>query len=471
MRRSAFCLVPLVAACGQRPVDVVFITVDTLRYDHVSALNPASPADTPNMDLLVQEGVVYTQAYSPISVTGPAFCTLLTGQRPGTHGVVMNVFRGGNNLSKNTPTLAKRLRRAGYHTGGFVSGFTLRRNLGIGQGFDKYSPPIKSRRDGGDTAEAMWAWLQLQPGPVFAWYHTYDSHGPLEPYNDPPITDKLERGGPNLDRIPEYQRIEDISDVEFFAARYASAVEYADASVGRVFDVLHNTGRWDNALIILTADHGETLDERELWMDHGTTPYEEQLHVPLVIRYPKGQGGGRSVDALVGLEDVMPSVLEYLGLPLPEGMDGRSIIGDDIQGHEVLYGESSHCKGEKVLTCAPKGPDGKMFAVRTADRTTVRRTSTDGVSYERYDRITDRPERNPLSRPDDGLAAEPDSGTPPPPREWSPSDGRALTALDDMAAVRDAMDLAPPEQKSADEETEAERKEREALEALGYLDQ
>ena len=145
----------MVLACGQRPVDVVLITVDTLRYDHVSGLNPDSPAHTPNLDLLIEQGVTYTQAYSPISVTGPAFCTVMTGQRPGTHGVVMNVFRGGNVLSSKTPTLAKALKKEGYGNGAFVSGFTLRRNLGLARGFDQYSTPYRSRREGGETAESL----------------------------------------------------------------------------------------------------------------------------------------------------------------------------------------------------------------------------------------------------------------------------------------------------------------------------
>jgi hypothetical protein len=312
----------------------------------------------------------------------------------------------------------------------------------------------------------MWTWLQFQPGPVFSWYHSYDPHGPLEPYDDPPITRKVKRGGPNLKRIPAYQRIGNISDAEFFAARYATAVEYADAQVGRVLNLLDNTGRFDDALIILTADHGESFDERELWFDHGTTAHEEQLHVPLVIRYPRGEGGGVTVDALVGLEDVMPTVLDYLGLKLPDGMDGHSLLGDEV-GHEVLYGESSHCKGEKILSCTPKGPGGKEYAVRTVGRTTVRRVSADGVSYERYDRIHDRPERSPLAPPE---PATEDTAVPSS-RTWDADDARMVGALDEMAEVRERMDLKGPPSGNREEESEADRREREQLQALGYVDQ
>jgi len=472
MRALHFSLVAglLLTGCGQRPVDVVFITVDTLRYDHISALDPKSPARTPNMDLLASQGVVFTQAYSPISVTGPAFCSLLTGLSPGTHGVVMNVFRGGNKLRKKVDTMPEVLRRQGYHTGAFVSGFTLRRSLGIGQGFDRYSTPVDARRPGGKTAAMMWSWLMTQPGPIFAWWHSYDPHGPLDVYDDPPITRTLERGGDNLDRIPDYQRIGRISDAEFFAGRYATAVEYADAQVGRVFDVLHNTGRWDDALIVLTADHGESFDERELWFDHGTTAYEEQLHVPLIIRYPRGEGGGRSIDALVMLEDVFPTVLDALGLGVPDGLDGVSLFGDAIPADRKVTGESSHCKGEEVLSCAPLGSGGKMYAVRTDARTTVRHKAESGVTYERYDREDDVLELHPLDAPAHARPSE-DTGAPPPSIAWDDTDAARIRTLDGMAELRAGMKLGDGPPKKVDKETEAERHEREALEKLGYLDQ
>jgi arylsulfatase A-like enzyme len=316
----------------------------------------------------------------------------------------------------------------------------------------------------------LWSWIMAQPGPVFAWWHSYDPHGPLDVYNEPPITRHVKRGGDDYHRIPEYQRIGRISDPTFFAGRYATAVEYADAQVGRVYDVLHNTGRWDDALIIITADHGESFDERELWFDHGTTAYEEQLHVPLIIRYPRGEGGGRSVDALVMLEDVVPTVLDYLGMKVPGGLDGVSLLTDDIPSDRRITGESSHCKGEKVLTCAPEGAGGKMYAVRTDDRTTVRRASKTGTSYERYDREADRDELNPLAAPAHAQPAE-DTDVPPPPVAWDATDAARVDTLDAMAALRASFKLGdgPPKKKS--EETEAERQEREALEQLGYLDQ
>jgi arylsulfatase A-like enzyme len=438
----------LLLGCDRRP-DVVLITIDTLRVDHVGAFAPDSPARTPHMDRLAAAGVRYTQAYSPISVTGPAFCTLHTGKLPSRHGVVMNVFRGGANLPPAAETLAERLSAAGWSTGAYLSGFTLRPSLGLDQGFDSYVAPGARRRSGGNTNDRLWGWLVRQPGPVLAWYHSYDPHGPLGAWDEPAVHAGLRRGGPELERIPQYQRIDDITDEAFFRARYAHAVEYADAQVGRILWMLEATGRYDDALIVLTADHGESFTERELWFDHGTTAHEEQLHVPLVIKYPDGWGAGRAEDALVGLQDVAPTVLDALGLPGLLVTDGMSLRVEPLVGHPQLEGESSHCKKEPVLGCAPRGPGGKMLAVRTRDQTYIEEPRSEGPSARLYDRSADPGERAPLAQP-------------------APAALHAVVAR--MAADRAAMGLVDPEADEAPAGGRAQADdELEALRALGYI--
>ena len=414
----------LCVGCERRP-DVVLITIDTLRVDHVGAFSPDSPVATPHMDRLGREGVVYTQAYSPISVTGPAFCTLHTGLNPGRHGVVMNVFRGGAALDDRHTTLAERLSAAGYSTGAHVSGFTLRPGLGLNQGFDKYVAPGARRRAGAETADRLWGWLVRQPGPVLSWYHSYDPHGPLGAWDEPAITRDLRRGGEELERIPAYQRVEDITDEAFYRGRYATAVAYADAQVGRLLWMLEATGRYDGAMIVLTADHGESFAERELWFDHGTTAHEEQLHVPLIIKFPQGWGAGERHDALVGLQDIVPTVLDTLGMPAVAGLDGLSLRARPLVGHSQLEGESSHCKGEAALGCAPRGPAGKMFSVRTPALTYIEAPRVDGLAREGYDRGADPAERQPLA----------DFAAPP----------SMVERVASMAAARAAMNLRDPE--------------------------
>lgn len=434
--------------CERQP-DVIFITIDTLRADHVSAFNPDSPVQTPAIDALAAEGISWVNAYSPISVTGPAFCTMHTGKEPGSHGVTMNVFRGGAALDTEEVTLAETLRGAGYARGAFLSGFTLQRKLNLNQGFPTYdSPGAGGRRRSGDlTANRMWWWLSIQLKPVFAWYHSYDVHGPLSVWEEPKVTRQTRRGGTELERIPEYQRIEDISDAAFFAGRYATAVAFADQQVANVVNQLRNTGRYNNSIIVFTADHGESFTERELWFDHGTHASEEQLHVPLIIRFPDQRGAGTVSDALVGLADIAPTVLDYLGIPSDVDFDGHSLLADN-HGHTELTGESSHCKSEAALSCEPKGYGGKILATRTAARAVHRHLDEDGEHYEIYDRTTDHAELHPLA-----------DTTP------SPTEQRTIDRL-----VEDRLRLTPAEPPaSTGRSTKADTDELEALRALGYI--
>ena len=145
---------------SQEPPDVLILTIDTLRVDHVSAFSSNSPAQTPVLDALAADGVAYTNAYSPISVTGPAFVSLMTGLPISEHNVTMNVFRGGTSLSEDFDTLAESFQQNEYRTGGFVSGFTLRPSLGLSQGFNVYDAPSGggNRRWGDRTAQKAIQW-------------------------------------------------------------------------------------------------------------------------------------------------------------------------------------------------------------------------------------------------------------------------------------------------------------------------
>lgn len=447
MHRPLLAAALLLSAACNRP-DVVFLTVDTLRVDHVGAFSPDSPALTPHMDALAADGVAYTQAYSPISVTGPAFCTVHTGMLPGTHGVTMNVFRGGSTLKPGVKTLAERLEDKGYRRGAFVSAFTLRHKLGLVQGFERYDQPKGNRREGRKTVDRMLSWVEEEAGwlrPRFLWWHTYDPHGPLTPWGEDPTPGQWRQDDAELAHLPKYQRIGKVTEPGFYATRYARAVEHTDDQIGRIVAWLKEEGRYDNALIVLTADHGETFTERELWFDHGTTAHEEQLHVPLIVKYPRGRGAGTRVDALVGLHDLVPTVGEVVGFAVGKRVDGKSLLSDP--GHAVITGESSHCKDEPVLTCAPKGPRGKMVAARDAAWTLVETPTDDGRVRVRFDREQDQAERVPL---------QPD-GAPP----------ALVAAVDAMGEDRRTREYPGTEEPSGELSAE-DAKEDEALRALGY---
>jgi arylsulfatase A-like enzyme len=441
-----------VSACAQPP-DVLLITVDTLRVDHVSAFATDSPVRTPAIDSLANDGVRFTRAYSPISVTGPAFCTIHTGLLPGTHGVVMNLFRGGPHLSAGVTTLAEHLQLRGHETAAFVSGFTLRPELGLSQGFSTYDAPEGRTRTGRSTRTLAEAWLRDVDDSqrLFLWYHSFDPHGPLRRWGIKPGRRWRTDEGEQM-HLPRYQRIGATSEPAYFAARYARAVAYSDAQVGALVSKLKDSGRYDNALIVFVADHGESFDERSLWFDHGFGAYEEQLHVPLILKLPGNVRAGEVVDAMVGLQDLLPTMLDVAGISTWRDMDGISILdAEDVPSDRVLIGESSHCKRNKMLPCDPEGPRGKELAARDG-QTTVLQWPVAGAGLQTavYDVGTDPAERSPRR-------------IPPPPH--------LMAALAPVREARNTLTLVVPDLSVSAPVDQAEADEREALKALGYLDE
>ena len=427
--------------------DIILLTVDTLRADHVRALAPSTRARTPNIDRLAQRGIRYDNAWSPISVTGPAFCTLHTGLLPGSHGVVMNLFNGAPPLSWRAVTLAERLKRRGYATGAFVSGFTVREALGLGQGFRTYDAPRGSdNRKGHLTADAAIAWLEDRRDgePILLWFHSFDVHGPLGRWSRVPYESPLwEHDEEALQNIAEYQRLQDISTPDFYALRYAEAVRFADKQLGRILEALDGMGRLDDAIVVVVADHGESFTERAVWFDHGTTPFAEQLRVPLIVKLPGDARAGETISEMVGLQDVVPSLLRYIGAePTPE-VDGLDTLLQPRPSGRVLTGESSHCKGEQGASCAPTGLKGKMFSARDDQHALIRRPTAAGVRYELYDRRADPGERQPLDAP-------------PPPA--------LKAAVDALAAARARLELPDPAELHGDDD------DLRALRELGYVE-
>jgi arylsulfatase A-like enzyme len=425
------------------PPDVFIVSVDTLRVDHVGAFNPRSPANTPNIDALAADGVAFTDAHSPVTVTGPAFCSVMTGLPPDAHGVLTNLFRGGTPLSPEHETLAERFASAGYATGAFVSAFTLRKALGLNRGFDVYNGGENKNRNGDATAAAMIPWVSVREGPVFGWFHSFDPHGPLgRMLKDGELDAPLETDPLHLERIPTYQRIRDVTDHELYERLYARGVERADRAVGMVIDGLKAAKRYENALIVFVADHGEGFRERGLWYDHGTSAYVEQSHVPLIVKWPSNASKGSVDGRLVSLLDVAPTVLDAASLEPFSASDGQSLRAEDF-GRTVAVSESSHCKAVDALDCAPVGGRGKEVAVRSSTHTAVTVSESTGENQRLYDRRTDAIEFRPI----DG--------------EMDEELRRVLHRVRDDRRGRDYDAL--PGAQSVDSETKA-------LRALGYVE-
>lgn len=294
------------AAQGNAP-SVVVVTLDTTRSDHLGCYGDKSIA-TPNLDALARSGARFANAFSPVPVTLPAHTALFTGSFPMATG--MHDF-SDNKLPPNVVTLAKVLHDHGYATAAFLGAAVLNSRFGLNQGFDIYFDHFDShrldettmdlvKRSADQVVDNALGWLKINPPrPFFLWVHLYDAHYPYTP-------------------------------PEPFASRYAGRpydgeIAFVDSQVGRLFAFLNDMGVFENALVVVSGDHGEGLGEHGE-KTHGFFIYNSTLHVPLIIKVPGAKAA--TVEKAASLVDVMPTVLQALHLPIPPSVQGRSLLSD-----------------------------------------------------------------------------------------------------------------------------------------------
>jgi choline-sulfatase len=289
--------------------NILLITLDTTRADRMGFLG-SKRGLTPNLDAMARQGVVFARAYAQVPITTASHTTILTGTYPQFNRV--NDF--GVPLSARLPYLPDLLRAQGYHTGAFVGSLILDPLDGTAPGFDRgfevYDAGFHLRRHGadryqsverraGDVVNHALAWLsQLPNGPFFLWVHLYDAHDPY----DPPAPFKA----------------------RFASQPYDGEIAYADSAVGNLLDEIRKHRLYDETLIAVMADHGESLGAHGE-NTHGVFLYDETLHVPLLFKLPASQAAGGRVDARVRLVDVAPTLLQEAGLPVPKEMQGKSL--------------------------------------------------------------------------------------------------------------------------------------------------
>ena len=290
-----------------RPLNLLLISIDTLRPDHLGSYGYA-PAQTPNIDSLAARGVRFTDAVTVSPLTLPAHTSLLTGTFPAYHGVQDN---GGFYLNTKAVTLAKTLRDAGYRTGAFVGAFVLDSRWGLNQGFDYYFDHFdvttapeggmdRVQRRGNEVADQALEWLSSdEERPFLAWVHLYDPHAAYEAPQS------------FASRFPPTS-----------VGAYDAEIAFADAQVGRLIDRLSRDGRLDHTLVVIVGDHGESLGEHGE-EQHGFFLYDATLRIPLILF-----GGGLTAHVArdqVRIVDVMPTVLDLMGLPIPPVVQGLSL--------------------------------------------------------------------------------------------------------------------------------------------------
>lgn len=344
---------------SEQPLHVLLITLDTTRADALGSYGNDA-IETPNIDSLADRGVQYDSAFTTVPITLPAHTSMMTGSYPIYHGVRENA---GYYVPAELDTLAEILNAQGYDTAAFVGAFPLDSQTRIDQGFDLYddnfasASPLHPRlrrfydeRPAADVARGAIAWLDdREEKPFFLWTHFFDPHHPLLPPS----------------------RYRDV----YPQAPYFAEIASVDEALGQIFKRLHDNGQLDRTLIILTADHGEGMGEHGE-QTHALLLYSSTLRVPLIVADPTEPTTSqerRIVRAPVSNLDIFATVLDRLGLPLPDQNQGfplpltdqyadpqRQIYSETLFGR-LLYGWSPLHRltaGDQVLLA---GPSERMF--------------------------------------------------------------------------------------------------------------
>jgi len=324
---------PQPAASSLQPPNILLITIDTVRADHVGAYGSTKGA-TPTIDRLAREGVRFADATTQAPLTGPAHTAILTGEYPARLGVRDNA---STPIPPDATTIAKLLKARGYRTGGFVGAFILGPEYGFGQGFDTFDAnfshfnagmKLQTQRRAGEVTDAALKWLRSTINPQsairnpqwFAWVHYYDAHAPY----DPPAPFKA----------------------RFAASPYDGELAYVDSNIGKLIAALEQAGELDRTLVVVIADHGEGLGDHGE-QEHGLFLYESVLHVPWIMRLPSHASAGAVVKTQVRAIDVLPTIASIAGASAPK-VDGINVMpfvaGPPPRDPEPSYAETFYPK-------------------------------------------------------------------------------------------------------------------------------
>jgi arylsulfatase A-like enzyme len=305
---------PVISDAASPQPSVVVITVDALRADHLGSYG-YSKSTSPNIDRLMSQGLRFERAWTPEPLTGPAMCSMVTGLEPHGHAATRNGLRMKSGLN----SLPKILADNGWKTAAFVGTWTLKNNLTLlGEHFETYGERLERKRWFGilnseatceDVTDDALDWLgeERKKGPekpFFLWVHYIEPHAPYRFHQD-----YADRIGVNDDQLTKIDR-------------YDTEIAAVDESIARLLAGVRQAVDDKDLLVVLTADHGESLGEHNYW-GHGRYLYEPSLRIPLGISW-NGVIPAGTVSSQATLLDLMPTLLELVGVDFPEDLPGRS---------------------------------------------------------------------------------------------------------------------------------------------------
>jgi arylsulfatase A-like enzyme/predicted Zn-dependent protease len=308
-----------------RDFNVIVITLDTTRADRLPSYG-CRDLETPTLDAFAARGVRFERCYCQTPLTLPSHTTLFTGTLPLFHGIRDN---GGFFVPEKLKTMAELFKDKGYETGAFIAAYVLDSKWGLNQGFDTYFDKFDLskfkrislgtvQRPANEVLDEALPWFEERKDKrFFAWLHLYDPHSPYEP---PPPYDKLYANRP-----------------------YLGEIAFADSQIQRLWQFLETSGLLEKTFIVFAGDHGESLGEHEE-QSHGFFVYQAAIHVPLIIVTPFPRVQGVIAPDVATLADVLPTVCDMAGLPIPAEVQGESLLpaffGRRLEGSPLAYSET-----------------------------------------------------------------------------------------------------------------------------------
>jgi arylsulfatase A-like enzyme len=310
--------------------DLLFITWDTIRADHVSGYGYPRRT-TPELDALMESAVVFERFIVPMATTLPSHTSMFTGVQPEEHGILANATVNGEILvpSERLVPIAAHLSDQGYVTAGAVSSAPVKKHSGIAAGFSGWNQPVSHHRRARETTDAALAFAEQAPAdaPLFLWVHYYDPHAPYSPpaglkkipTADPKRRSLLKSRRHNAGDQPHAETLDRLR-------RYDHDILYTDRETARLVEGWKATRAWDRTVVVFAGDHGEGLGQHG-HLEHGLT-WDEQLHAPFFIRAPGLEA--RRIPYPVGAHDILPTVMGIVELP------GRAAWLRQASGRDVL---------------------------------------------------------------------------------------------------------------------------------------
>ena len=377
-----------VPGCSKRSTPVVLISIDTLRPDHLGCYG--YPRQTsPNLDAFRKDAVLFRHAFAHAPSTLASHAAILTSLLPPHHGASVDDLA----VPREVLTLAEVMREGGYSTASFNGGIQLDPAYGLDQGFDVYVS-AKPRSSIAETlvdetdhfsyqVEQARAWIEKQARPFFLFLHTYEVHNPYTPrapdleffqgdyHGDLPnrITVKL------LSQFNQGKRALEARDRQHILDAYDAEIRSADRAFGRLVDLLRNLGIYDDALMVVTSDHGEEFSEHGQVGWHSHTLYDELLHVPLLVKLPGKARAGTTIEETVRGIDIAPTMLAALGRRAPSEFEGLDILApgprptgaDEVWSRRDIRMLDARTLSDLVCLRTPEWKliDGRLYNLRS----------------------------------------------------------------------------------------------------------